>query len=388
MTRPRQYVSLKEGFFASEAAWLAAMERFGLTGCELYMDDVLPRDEALHLSADDRASLRRRGVKRLHASYWAWPTAFFTKNRYAELLSRMGGREAVAAYFGDETGAQIWQRWADEYALACELRADAFTFHLIDYAPIDGRWAFSQTRDEILQAMIYLIQHFLCELGERGLLHADAPHIELENAGWGLEYGAQTADDFKRVFAQLDDPFDRVRIGWDINHLLHAIGRDEAGQARFFLPTREISPAMATLERDLGGDPAAFAQAWIEHNLLDAALAPRVGSIHLSDCAPKRVNYFENGCFVSPYFEIQDALPDDEAREAYGVDVVLTHYDSHLPLGEGMLSPKGMRALVERLCRADPEFAILHELKNSVDQGAALALQLERLWNADEEVDA
>ena len=34
-------------------------------------------------------------VARLHASYWAYLTAFLTGNRFAELVNRMGGEENV-----------------------------------------------------------------------------------------------------------------------------------------------------------------------------------------------------------------------------------------------------------------------------------------------------
>jgi len=265
-----QYISYKPKMTVPEGA--QALRHFCasqfLAGTELFPDDFVPRSSPLFSDANDRQALisclKAHGAKRLHASYWAWPTAFLTRNGYDELLARFGGEQAARAYYGDLTGAHIYARWADEYALASALGAKAYSFHLIDYAPVDGLWPFTQTREEICAAMVLVLQRFIDRLDAFGLLGPDTPVIEIENAGWGLEYGIQTAEDFAALFLKLNDPHDKVRIGWDINHLLHALGFDGAvGTARFFLPEAELSAPMRALEARLGKTPQAFAQAWL-----------------------------------------------------------------------------------------------------------------------------
>ena len=103
------------------------------------------------------------------------------------------------------------------------LNAQAYTFHLIDYAPIDGKWEFTIQERDFPGNDLYDPGTHKSLVGG-GLMTENSPQIEVENAGWGLEYGLQTAEDFAKMFHQLYDPFDKVRIGWDINHLLHAIG--------------------------------------------------------------------------------------------------------------------------------------------------------------------
>ena len=119
------------------------------------------------------------------------------------------GRE----YYGDLTGAHMYARWCQEYELATALGAQSYTFHLIDYAPIDGMWDFTISKADIRQAMISMLQHFLNELLDRGLIGPDSPQIELENAGWGLEHGMQTAEDYAMLYRQIYDPFHKVKLG-------------------------------------------------------------------------------------------------------------------------------------------------------------------------------
>ena len=54
--------------------------------------------------------------------------------------------------------------------------------------------------------MVYMIQRLLNELDARNLLTENSPRIELENAGYGLEYGMQDAPDAAFVLDQLCDP--------------------------------------------------------------------------------------------------------------------------------------------------------------------------------------
>ncbi|MGG2028796.1 hypothetical protein AB1282_24110 [Gottfriedia sp. S16(2024)] len=354
---------------------------FGLDGMEVFMDDVLSRDQDLN---DEKLvildKLRTLHVKRVHCSYWAYPTSFLTKNNFQELVERFGGWEDVVNYYGDLTGDHMYKRWADEYQIATELKAQAYTFHLIDYAPIDGKWEFTISKEDIRQAMIYMIQQFLNYLINQNLINEDSPMIEVENAGWGLEHGLQTAEDYKLMYCQLYDPLQKVKIGWDINHLLHALGFDETQNcARFFLPESEISTQMFELQQRYGNEPQVFAQKWLEHNIMDPELVDRVGCIQLSDCALKTIEFFRNGKLVGQYYDEIVALDSWVEQEDYGVNIVLTCYDSHIPLGDGILSPKAIKEMILKIRAVNSDLVILHELKNNTDQAAALIRQLDRL---------
>ncbi len=367
----RQYMTFKESMLPA-ADIPALLKKFSLTGLEVYMDDIDPRDNKLLGDEKKTAALleKLRGlhVKRLHCSYWANPTSFLTKNNFPELIEHFGGVKAVGDYYGDLTGKHYIERLADEYELCCLLGADAYTFHLIDYAPIDGMWEFTISRADIMQAMIFLLEQFMAELHTRGLLAADSPLIELENAGWGLEYGAQTADDFAAIFDQLWDPFKRVRVSFDFNHLLHATGYDNSAcRARFFLPDDEVSARMRRIEESFGCDGGDFCLEWIKSNLLDERLRGRVGSVQLADCALKTTEYFVRGQLTDKYFKDIRALDTWEQREDYGVRIVLGEYDSHPPLGEGALKPGAVRELLKSAAAANPGMCIVHELKNSTD---------------------
>lgn len=100
--------------------------------------------------------------------------------------------------------------------------------------------------------------------------------IELENAGWGLEYGAQRCEDFAEIFRQVYDPFDKLRVSWDMNHLLHAIGKSPDGKgACFMLQPFEITSRMQRLEEEFGADPKLFAEKWVEMNILEPICYPK-----------------------------------------------------------------------------------------------------------------
>ena len=382
----RQFATLKKEHVSESA--LANMPgvcaALGVEGTEVYMDDILSRSELLYTDEAGKESwvreLEKLCVKRVHCAYWAYPTSFLTKHSFTELTERFGSLKAVREYYGDLTGGHMFRRWAQEYALASALGAQSYTYHLIDYAPIDGMWDFSISRADIRQAMVYMIQHFLNHLMDEGLLTEDSPQIELENAGFGLEYGLQTAEDFAFLFEQLYDPMGKVKLGWDINHLLHAVGFErEKGRGAFFLTEGEITPAMRELEEKFGAEPAVFAVEWLRHNLLHPATAARIGGVQLSDCALKETCYFRNGRFIEPYYGAIAALPDWEAKEDYGVRVVLSEYDSHVILGSGILNGEEMRGLLQEAAVHSPDMVLLHELKNSHDMVGAVSMQIKNL---------
>ncbi|GAA1321840.1 hypothetical protein ACFSWE_08810 [Leucobacter albus] len=349
-------------------------------GAEVFMADLKPRTEPLTTSEAEHAELveRLRGaeVRRVHASYWAAPTPFVGNTQFAELVERFEGLDRVKEYFGDLTGAHMFSRWRDEYALASEIGADVYVFHLIDYMPVDGAWAFTIDRQAVLDAMIVLTQQFLRVLHDADLVSESSPLIELENAGWGLEFGAQTADDFVQVFDSVYDPAQRLRIGWDLNHLLHATGT-AAGKGVFLLPDNEVTPAMRELEASAAGDIRALSAAWIRSTVLDERLVDRVSAIHLSDCPAKEVEYFTNGALHPDHA----VAGDWEQQQDEGLRLVLEHYDNHVCLGDGVLDPAATLELVETIARRHP-VAVLHELKNADDVWGELDRQRERLWAA------
>ena len=163
----------------------------------------------------------------------------------------------------------------------------------------------------------------------------------------------------------MEDPCHLLRIGWDVNHLLHALGR-----GRFLLPEGEVTAEMAALP--VGEE---LAQAWLEQNLLDPRLAGKVGAIHLSDRPVTDTEYFRRGKLASPWYEELSALPDGQAQEEYGVGIVLGWYDAHLPLGSGYLNGAEVADLLHRLSVENADLCLLHELKNSKDITADLAAQ-------------
>lgn len=365
MERLKQYAAAKPGMFSRRDA-AALCKEYSLIGTEVYFDDLVPRDLPLG-PGEERTfaeAVQTLKARRAHASYWAWPTAFLTGRNRAELYRRMGGAEGVKAYFGDETGEAIYSRWTAEYALCARLGLEAYTFHLIDYAPIDGKWEFTLSRQDILAGMAEMLGVFLSRLDQAGLLGPKGPVIELENAGWGLEYGAQTAEDFAWVLSQVADPWDRLRLGWDVNHLLHAVGRE-----RFLLPPEEITGSMAAQEGP------GLARRWLEYNLLDPRLRGRVGSVHLSDRPVTDTEYFRRGKLSQPWLGELEALPEGEAQEEYGVKIVLGQYDAHIPIGSGYLTGEEWARLLRELEEHNGPFALLHELKNSKDIFADLAAQ-------------
>lgn len=357
----------------------------GIRGAEVFMADLKPRTSPLFDTVEEHAalvaSLRAAGVRRIHSSYWAAPTPFVANVQFGELVERFGGTDQVRTYFGDLTGAHMFSRWRDEYALARELGADAYVFHLIDYMPVDGAWEFTVDRRVVLDAMIVLTQQFLRVLDDHGLTDDSSPVIELENAGWGLEFGAQTADDFAEVFAKVYDPARRLRLGWDLNHLLHAVGLAE-GNGVFLLPDAELTHSMRELERKAAGSIRDLSADWIAQNVLDERLIDRVSAIHVSDCTAKEVEYFRNGVLD----EAHNIDGDWDTRQAEGLRLVLEHYDNHVCIGDGVLDPREVRELVDTIAARHP-IMVLHELKNASDVWTELDRQRTRLWSTRQDVE-
>lgn len=369
-----EYITLKHHPIGGQFRELSA--RFPLAGAEIYCADLVDRETDLYQTPEElqalAETLKAQGVCRLHASYWASPAAFLCGADDVESL--FDGKAGVAEYYSDLTGHHLYRRWCQEYALACAIGAQAYTFHLIDYFPIDGLWRFNISRETVVSAMTAMTAKLLKDLTQQGLLTADSPRIELENAGWGLEYGVQTAEDFAALFRQVEDPLGKLCVAWDTNHLLHAIGLRD-GQGAFFLPEEEITPAMAALQTEYGAAPAAFAVQWVKRNLLAEELAGKVACVQLSDCALKEHQFFTQGWLEYPWRSHLEACADRSEMEHLGEQLVLTHYDSHLPLGQGILPGGQVWEMLCRLAEQRPDFVLLHELKNSADLAADLALQ-------------
>lgn len=382
----QQYVTLKKECFTPEdlSTIKDFCEQFELDGTEVFMDDVCNRTNVLFSNESEKQILVKKlsssFVKRLHCSYWAYPTSFLSKNNFTQLVQRFGSIEAIKEYYGDLTGKKMFERWALEYELAAALHAQSFTFHLIDYAPIDGMWEFTISKEDILQAMVGMLQHFINLLFDKGLMTPDSPQIEIENAGWGLEYGIQTGEEYAMLYKQLFDPLSKVKIGWDINHLLHAIGYDiKKGIARFFLTEKEITPVMKDLQTQYGNQPDVFAKKWIELNVMHPDVVEKVGAIQLSDCALKKTQYFTNGILSGKYYDDISSLKTWEEREDYGVKIVLSEYDSHVVLGDGIFKPQFAKEFLTQLQQKNKNVVILHELKNSKNMRADLSKQINLL---------
>ena len=100
--------------------------------------------------------------------------------------------------------------------------------------------------------------------------------------------------------------------------------------------------------------------------------------VHLSDCAMKSQRFFSRGKLEEPWYSQLTACPDRDSKQHYRHHMVLGHYDSHLPLGTGILTGGAVAPLLRRLEAETPGFSLLHELKNSGD----LPLDLARQRNA------
>ncbi len=230
------------------------------------------------------------------------------------------------------------------------------------------------------QTVVYL-SRFEAHLKQAGLLTGEhqLPTIGIENAGWGLEYGIQTASDYRRLFAFLEEvrcPLrEVVTIDWDFNHLLHPLCRTPSGTASFMLPEEERTDEMRALQDTFGEEPAPLAARWIETNVLAHDLLPRVRCIHISDSSWKNAPIFTRCQAVGEYLERLTQEQDPDLRAAIGEELVVTHYDNHLHLGHprGMLTQDHIAPVLQALAReqtvrgfdgaTSPQLVILHELK-------------------------
>lgn len=377
----KQYITYKPEIFpnVSPAQLREFCASYAISGVEEFGDDLVSRTDSIAKAGqydDIVAGLRARGCQRLHCSYWAYPTAFLSGRRFAELVTRLGGAEAVREYYGDLTGEAMVRRWVEEYRLAGAVGANTYVFHVIDYAPIDGRWDFTLSRETIVGGMITMVQRFLNALLAAGLVSKVSPRIELENAGWGLEYGIQTPSDYVALFAEVYDPYGLLRICWDVNHLLHALVVCD-GRVQFAMPPHERDANMTFLAQQAETD-AEFdlVQAWIEHCILAPDLLRRLGCVSVSDCVRVDANYFVGGRLRSPEFAELVGLQTVAQQEEYGVRIVLAHYDSHLPVGQGLATVARMREVLAAVGRECPDVVVLHELKNSPQAFADYTYQI------------
>ena len=382
MTRIQQFSTLKPEQYENKSSDFLGnlLKANQLSGFEVYMDDIISRDKRLFSSQQELDSLvcalKSMYVNRLHCSYWAYPTSFLGGYEFKQLIDRFGSVEAVRSYYGDLTGEHMYRRWVEEYTLAKAIHASAYTFHLIDYAPIDGEWEFTIPKHIIVNFMVSMLQKLVNHLLTEGLLTEDSPVIEIETSGWGLEHGTQAAADYKLIYSQIYDPYHKIKIAWEINHLLHAVGcNPQTNQGEFFLPPNEITPDMRILMDQYKKNPPVFAQKWLEHEICDPLLIDKIGSIHLADNKLKMVRYFKNGLLQGEYYEKISSLATWEEKENYGVDIVLREYDNHLVFGTGILTSEFFHSLLEKIKAESADFVILHELKNSTDLKAALTQQ-------------
>lgn len=371
----KQYLSYSNVIPDKEKVLLTILDKYKLDGTEVSLTSLVPRENLLFRTEKEKQTVIKQlnniKAKRIHMSYWAEQVDFLEKVNFHQLVERYGLEQSVREYYSDLTGEHIYERWAQEYEIACEIEADAVTFHLIDYFHIDGLWEFTNTRDTIINALGSITNHLLDTLEKKGLLK-NGPVIELENAGFGLEYGVQTADDYVRIFEGAKDNYKKLRVGWDMNHLLHALGYDEEKQqAVFFITEKELNSTMITLQKQFGHNPELLAEEWVKLNILDERLINRVASIHVSDCKIRQKIIFVNGKLTKDLYQKMNKLTTDEKKEEFGVELVLRYFDSHLPLGTTL---KNVKEIFEI-----PRISVVHELKNNELDEEILNKQLQAL---------
>ncbi len=401
---------------------LSREAELGVSSAETYVPSLKPREVALWRSSSELSELLRelaqRRTSQLHCSYFGNPSCLFAgpqTKAYNALKSNFGGASAMQSYYGDLSGEHAIERVCDEYELAIHAGLDHYTAHFgIDYSFSDGMYDYAKEygfdRHDVLQACVLQTETYLRRIYERLLSknllgkQVALPTIGIENAGWGLEYGIQDSSDFKALFTHLEDrnvPLrELVMVDWDLNHLLHALGRDRSSKrASFFLPEDEITEVMHRLVSETKGECAALAMRWISENVLDPKLLPRVRCIHLSDCSWKSEAYFARCQAVGVHLRTLEAETSPEQRAALGEQMVLTYYDNHLHLGsaDGMLEKRFFapfaRALQAEEARrsstlhVERPLILLHELKNypfsgsegGLNQEVALQRQVEFL---------
>jgi hypothetical protein len=342
----------------------AFVKDLNFDGTEIFIASVVSREDPLFKSTSEKAKLiselRNAHVKRLHMSYWAEPIDFLGKKDIESLLLRFNSKEEILGYYSDLTGEHIYNRWIQEYEIAKETGVSAVTFHAIDYFHIDGLWEIDKSKKVVLNAFAKILNDLLFKLNAKGLAN-NGPIIEVENAGFGLETGVQTAEDYIYLFSKIKNK-SNIKVGWDTNHLLHAVGLKN-NKAFFLLAEKDKTMLMRQLEKEYSDDPSSFFNEWIEQNLLNDQLLPFLGSIHLSDLQPISEPIFINGQLTSKYIGEIKRLKSPVEQEEYGANLVLTHYDSHLPIGA---SPVNFRNIIDKVVNTtNGKISILHELKNN-----------------------
>ncbi|MBR6801392.1 MAG: hypothetical protein IKM61_06550 [Eubacteriaceae bacterium] len=381
----KEYVTIKTDDLSSLGERFSVLRKLdcNIIGCEVYCADIVPREEPLYNNTEELGKLieiiKASPVKRLHASYWASPSSFLFGLNKEELYEHFGSEDAVKGYYTELTDIHLYTRWTQEYMLAKLSGAESYVFHLIDYFPVDGVWKFTISPSEVVECMVKMTKKFVDELYDYGFIDEESPVIELENAGWGLEYGIQTWKDYEYLFSQINDPLGKVRISWDINHLLHALGQKD-GKGMFFLPDDEINEDMRVLQKKYSDEASLFAEMWIRYNVLNEKTAGKVATIQLSDCVMKQEEIFTCGYMNPPYRDTLDSLSTWEEKESYGEKIVLTHYDSHVPLGKGILNGKSIKDMISEIEEKYGEINVLHELKNSDDLAYDLKTQQNQLY--------
>ncbi len=344
----------------------ALFQNLHFEGTEVFISSVVPREKSLFTSGCEKQKLidelKNCQVKRVHLSYWAEPCDFLDRKDFKSLLKRFSSEAEISSYYSDLTGEHIYRRWAQEYEIAKDIGAEAVTFHAIDYFHIDGLWRIEKTKKEVLDSFANISNKLLSNLTEKGLLE-NGPVLEIENAGFGLETGVQTAEDYISLLSKIKNK-DNIKIGWDTNHLLHVAGYDpEKGIAYFLLDDKDKTELMKELEEKYFSDPDMFFQEWIERNLLNKTILPLLGSIHLSDLKPLAKPIFLNGPLISKYFEEINKLNNPVEQENYGARLVLKYYDSHLSIENSPTNfPKVMNLVIDATSN---NISLLHELKNS-----------------------
>lgn len=336
-------------------------------GTELYIANIIPRDKSITSIEEKKLGkiFKEGHVKRLHMSYWGETSDFLQKLDVEGLKGRFGSDENIINYFGDLTGNKIYSRWAEEYALAYKFGLESVTFHLIDYFHIDGLWRFTNNRNDIVLAQAKILNTLLRKLEEKDLLKK-GPLIEIENAGFCLEYGVQTAADFEIVFQHINDMRRKVRIAWDINHLLHAIGFDGKNMlTKFFLTKAEKTLRMEEIEAEYGSDQQAFINEWLELNILHPSLLSKINALHLSDSDLRTETIFENGQLTEKYLSEILTFSNDEEKEAYGAKIVGTYFDSHIPVGPNKSS---IVSILRKILRVNSGINLMHEIKGEITQ--------------------
>lgn len=353
------------------------IKAFSLDGVEIYMSSIIPREKTLYKNNKEKEALlkflKAFTVKRVHMSYWAELVDFIGDGDQKSLHKRFRTKKNIMKYYSDFTGEHIYNRWLQEYSVAKSIGAEVVTFHLIEYYHVDGQWQFRTSKKAILKALTRILSKLLVLLEESQLLK-DGPIIELENAGFGLESGAQTAQDFAYVFKHLHDIHEKVKIAWDTNHLLHAVGIEpKNSRGIFLLPLQEITYEMKLLQLKYGDHYDLFCVKWIEKNILYPQLLTKVRSIHLSNSPVKTERFFMNGKLSKNYYSRQMSLTTMEEKEAYGANIVLEHYDAHVPFEKGS---KILKASLVRITESIQEVSIIHEFKKTSLDKKSLSKQL------------